>query len=302
MQSNGITQASTDPISLQRLALSATSFQGEVRRTRQLCADLPSFFQLSLDLVLYRLLRVTRLRQRNQERSIRTRSGATLRYRLNRGDIWTVNEVWMQQCYRLPEWLQPSVVLDLGANIGLTSLWLVSHCRSKEVLMVEPVPANAELARRNLEGSGCNVEVIRAAVGPFDGETEFREYGSSVFSEALFSSDKRPTETDRAAASPTGKPGKPEFWSDCQVYSVPVISMPSLIDRLPGGRANLVKMDIEGAEQELLTGNTDWLASVDALTIEFHPPRANVSELVSVLDNAGFKLAQSHPVHLFVRH
>ncbi len=41
---------------------------------------------------------------------------------------------------------------------------------------------------------------------------------------------------------------------------------------------DLLKMDIEGGEQALLTGDTAWLSSVNAIVAEFHP---------SVVDYAG---------------
>jgi hypothetical protein len=72
---------------------------------------------------LLRLARLVPLPGRNRERRIRVRGGIELNYRLNRGDMQSIREVWMDECYRLPFELAPGRLIDLGANIGLTSLW-----------------------------------------------------------------------------------------------------------------------------------------------------------------------------------
>jgi hypothetical protein len=48
------------------------------------------------------LARLVPLPDRNRERRIRVRGGIELNYRLNRGDMQSIREVWMDECYRLP--------------------------------------------------------------------------------------------------------------------------------------------------------------------------------------------------------
>jgi hypothetical protein len=46
--------------------------------------------------------------------------------------------------------------------------------------------------------------------------------------------------------------------------------MRSLLGRSGFPRIDVLKVDIEGAELELFTGPTDWLASVDCVVVETH--------------------------------
>ena len=76
---------------------------------------------------------------------LRLRGGVTITYRFNKGDIWSVREVWLFECYRPPFEIAIDHVLDLGANIGLTSLWLAKRYGCGRIIAVEPSAANARL-------------------------------------------------------------------------------------------------------------------------------------------------------------
>jgi methyltransferase FkbM-like protein len=43
-----------------------------------------------------------------------------------------------------------------------------------------------------------------------------------------------------------------------------------LIERTGAATVGLVKLDVEGAELDLFTGDTSWLERVQALAVEFH--------------------------------
>ena len=42
-------------------------------------------------------------------------------------DIFEIREVWIDEAYRLTDGFSPMVVVDLGAHIGLTTLWLAKR-------------------------------------------------------------------------------------------------------------------------------------------------------------------------------
>ena len=102
------------------------------------------------------------------------RDGTRLTYRRNRGDIQAIREIWLDEVYSPPREAQglPNVV-DLGANIGFTSVYLARRLRPACIVAVEPDPENARILRRNLEQNDIHSIVIEAAVGPYDGTTGF---------------------------------------------------------------------------------------------------------------------------------
>ncbi|MGI9119212.1 MAG: FkbM family methyltransferase [Acidimicrobiales bacterium] len=179
---------------------------------------------------------------------------------MNRGDIEGIREVWVEETYRPPFDMHPAVVVDLGANIGFTSVFFAIRYKCTTIVAVEPAPANAELARRNFQANSVAGQVVEAAVGPCDGTIGFEEHRDS----------------NRGRTGGTECP-------------VPMLSMSSILALTPNGKADLVKMDIEGGEEALLLGDVSWLANVGALIVEFHPPLVDKPRLVAVLEGAGFR-------------
>jgi len=250
----------------------------ELRGAARIASDLRSLVRLSLDVILFRLLRVADLPGKDRERTIALRDGVRITYRLNRGDIQSIREVWMQDAYRLPFELHPTVLIDLGANIGLTSVWLSRRYGCTRVVAVEPSPSNARLARTNLAANGIDAEVLEAAVGPRDGSA-FLEEGSESNLNRL------------------GAAGR----------SVRMLSMETVLSKLPPGtRADLVKMDIEGAEESVIDGDLTWLDRVTAIVLELHLSPSGCDALIARMERKGFRflrLGEAFPesVTAFIR-
>lgn len=215
--------------------------------------------RLAADVVLYRALRLGVMPGRDAERRIRLKTGEDIVYRLNRGDIQSIREVLIDEVYRPPFEARPRVIVDLGANIGLTSLYYHRRFHPTTLIAVEPDPSNVSIARKNLELS--EVTLIEAAVGAEDGT-------------ARFTIDR---DSNLGALDDAGKG-----------HEVQVISMRTVIGLIPGGRIDLLKMDIEGGEQALLSSHTEWLSRVQAIIAEFHPDRVDYQGLVGNLVAAGF--------------
>lgn len=250
----------------------------------RIAADIPSCLRLIMDFLLYRPMRFFRPPGLNRERKVRLRAGVEVTYRLNRGDIWALHEVWIREIYRLPDDHPRSVIVDLGANIGLAALYLATRHRCSRLIAVEPVPANAELARRNLERNRICAQVLCAAAGPEDGIACLRETDSSTNSTIAF------------IAAPAAEAAR----------TVAVVGMPSVLRALPPGASiDLIKMDIEGSEEALLRGDTSWLQRVRALIVEFHPHLTDPSPLIPVIEASGMKRMSPHTatpeIVLFVR-
>ncbi len=225
------------------------------------CGDLSSFTRYGIDIVLSRVMREHSIPRAGSLRTIRTRSGAKVTYRLSRADIQTVREVWFDQVYRLPFEFdgRGGVLLDLGGNIGCTSVYLALRYGFDRTITVEPVSDNAALARRNLMQNEVAAEVIEGAVGAVSGTVHFA------------------TSADRNR-------GRIDVRGDLVV----ALLTPKEILARAGGSLALVKMDIEGGEEEILDEDVSWLSGVAALIVEFHPAIVDYARLVEVIEDQGF--------------
>ena len=129
------------------------------------------------------------------------------------------------------------IVLDCGANVGVYSRFALQRGASL-VVAIEPEPLNVECLRRNLAPEIAMGKVI-------------------VVPEGVWSSDGHFSLTldpgNAAAHSMTINHGG-------KTIEVPVSRIDSLVQRLGLERVDYIKIDIEGAEREALSGARNTLA------------------------------------------
>jgi FkbM family methyltransferase len=222
-----------------------------------------------VDLFLVRFPRALQGPGRSAVRTIRLHDGVRLRYRLNRGDLQSFREVWLGETYRLPATLASvETIVDLGANIGLTSVYLAQSYGARRVIAVEPVPSNAALLRQNLDLNNVSGDVIEAVIGPVDGVARFQDASHS----------------NLGHVADHGR-------------DVRSLSMNTVLAQLGMAEIDILKVDIEGAEHGLLTGDRSWLQHVRSLMIEFHPPFVDSKRLAAVIESEGFRHIPAGSVH-----
>lgn len=241
------------------------TFARDLRASMRLTADVKSRFRLSMDFAFSKLIGLVPKSQRNLVREVRLCGDIKIRYRLNKGDLHSIREIWFQEVYRLPFNGPSGVLLDLGANIGMTSVWLAKKFSFTQVIAVEPDPNNAALVRQNLELNGITGQVLEAAIGPKEGTARF----------------------DPSELSNLGR------LSEDGSLSVPMISVDTIIKKFAVKSFALIKIDIEGGEQDLFDGPTGWLARTDAIIIEFHPT-VDHFRIIGMVSSHGFKHIPAH--------
>ena len=240
-----------------------------------------SFFRLSADFILGRAMKWVGVPGKGRERFIRLSDGTVLTYRLDRADLWVIHEIWVCEMYRPLITNSPAVVIDVGANIGMASLWFVKRMGASRVIALEPSSANARIARLNFERNKIEGEVLEVAAGPTDGQAMFLEHHSSTCGRL----DSQGAASDRTESRGPSR------------RAVEMRSMKTVLDRLPElAEADLVKIDIEGGEGPLLEGDVTWLSRVSALVVEFHPSLVDYPALLRVFDDAGFVRSAGSPV------
>lgn len=240
------------------------TFVRDLRASVRLAADARSRFRLSMDFALSRFIGLVPRDQRNRRREVRLRGDIKIRYRLNKGDLHSIREIWFEEAYRLPFEGTSGLLLDLGVNIGMASLWLAKRYLFSQVIAVEPDPNNAALARQNLDLNGITGQVLEAAIGPKEGTARFESSEHSNLGRL----------SERGSL-------------------VPMITVETIIKKFAVTRFGLIKIDIEGSEQALFDGPTEWLAHTDTIIIEFHPT-FDCSRVPGLLSSHGFRFLPAH--------
>jgi FkbM family methyltransferase len=142
----------------------------------------------------------------------------------SRHDLLTVNEIFCRRDYGRGPY---RTVIDIGANIGLASLYFLTRAEEVRVWAVEPDPSNVAQLRSNLAAFEGRYVVHQAAV--------VAEPATSV----RFSFAGR-----YGHVSDDSEPGA----------VVPALDIATLIREIAAerGRIDLVKIDTEGSESALV--------------------------------------------------
>jgi FkbM family methyltransferase len=193
--------------------------------------------------------------------------GRTVQLREGTADIDTLWDVFVHRYHLPPRSVGRGMRLiwDLGANIGLTMADMAHRYHSARVVGVELDGGNAALAERNLRDWSDRTEVIQAAAWPVDGETWYHRWPGAT--SAFFAHVPTPGEEPQGPV-------------------VPTLSLDALLERT-GGPVDYAKVDIEGAEREVLAHNTDWAASVRCIKVEVHRDYTT-ADCVRDLERLGF--------------
>ncbi len=172
-------------------------------------------------------------------------------------DLEVLRELFVEREYDVELPAPPSVIVDLGAHIGLSALWWASRYPSARIVALEPNPEVLERLRRNTSAVEAITVTPCAVTG--DGTRELRFAPHS--------------EGWRAAASSNGR------------VVVPAISVEELLEAEAIDRVDILKMDVEGAEFGVLAGAQPWLEHVGALVVELHdaPSSSAVHEALESL-------------------
>ena len=149
-----------------------------------------------------------------------------------------------ETCNRICKEGNVPLIIDAGANIGASTLWFAVNFPDCQVYAIEPDPGNFDTLKRNAE-SHARVRLFHA--GLWDRPTSL-----AVTDECDLSWGRRFEE----------KPGS--------TLGIPSITIPELLAANRRLRPVIIKIDIEGAEVNLMRSNNNWVDDVPLMIFEAH--------------------------------
>lgn len=215
--------------------------------------------------------------EQGQELVLHFRDGLKICFRAKTMDLSIVGEIFFEEFYKegIATGIEPKMIIDLGGQIGCTSLWLWKQFPNATIHTIEPMSENVAMLQKNKElNQATSLHVHHMAVADHAGSLEiFRNInntgGHSAFAEANGS-------TERPLAVP------------CDTFA-------SFLEKNNITHCDLLKMDIEGTEYPVLYQLPPAnLAAIDCLMMEYHfvpsDPRYHGNALKAFLEEHGFKV------------
>jgi FkbM family methyltransferase len=167
--------------------------------------------------------------------------------RMRTTDVSVYEEIIVNSEYLLDVDREPTVVVDAGANIGLTSVFFANRFPNARIISVEPEAANFAMLRKNAEPYR-NITPVEAALWRSDTLLDLSDPGTGNWGFQ--------TEEPQEPAETSGR--------------VRGLTIDTLMREAGVDHIDILKVDIEGAEKEVFEACETWIDKVGVLVVEFH--------------------------------
>lgn len=193
-------------------------------------------------------------------------------------DNCVFKQIFLQQDLNIPilDEIQVETVIDLGANIGLSSLYLANKFPDAKIIGVEPDESNGKMFKMNLNHYP-NVDFILGAVRGDHENLEINDYGMGA----------------------TGYETKPTM----SVDGMPSITVSDIMKKYHWDKIDVLKMDIEGSEKSVFERNyKEWLPKTKVLFIELHERKSPgcTDTLKKAISNYNFNWKSSEEYEVLI--
>ncbi len=161
--------------------------------------------------------------------------------RVGTSDVSLFRDILLKKEYAWEMPSLPRVIVDAGANVGMASVFYANRYPEAKIISVEPEPWNAEMLRKNMAYYPNNV-VLEAALWNENEPVRLLDPGLGEWG-------------FRTVAGGSGVRG---------------ITVEQLMRECGIDYIDLLKLDIEGAEVEVLADASRWIGRIGAILMEPH--------------------------------
>jgi FkbM family methyltransferase len=177
---------------------------------------------------------ISLIKVRGIKHPVRVRAGTT--------DMWVVQEILLDEEYKCDLASEPKVIVDAGANIGCTSVYYANRYPDALIIAIEPEQSNYEMLLRN-SAPYQNIKPVKAALWWYSGgRMGIKEDGCHA-----------------------GFAFEPQKTGDTKT-----VSIGSLLKEYRLETIDILKMDIEGAERQVLENSHQWIDRIGLIAIGLH--------------------------------
>lgn len=201
------------------------------------------------------------------------RNDLIVKLRTSSTDIQALANVWINEEYKKTgfEIKNDDTIIDIGAHVGLFTLYASQYCKVGRIFCLEPIKNNFDLLSENVQiNQLSNVKCINKAV--HNKNNSIRMYLS---------------ETDNAAHS--------VFGNGNEHVDVNATTLSEIFNAENIQICNLLKMDCEGSEYEIFEATADeYLKKIQKICLEYHIIKGDfkpLNALKSRLATLGFQIA-----------
>jgi FkbM family methyltransferase len=164
-------------------------------------------------------------------------------------DVALCHEILLRGLYEAEFREAPGVIVDAGANVGLSSVFYANKFPHSRIIAVEPEPSNYEMLLKNA-APYPGITPVHAALWKENGALNLFDTGAGNTTFQV---------TETADSKGTHGAGR-----------VRAVTLESLMADYGLERIDLLKIDVEGAEKEIFEHSSAWIDRVGLIAVELH--------------------------------
>jgi FkbM family methyltransferase len=166
--------------------------------------------------------------------------------RKNTSDHFVFRDIFLFGEFKLPVEIEPKLIIDTGAYIGLSSLYYSSRFPKAHIIAVEPESSNFAVLTQNTE-LNPNIERINAGIWSKNTRLKIVDSQSEKWAFTV-------TETDESDSD-----------------GIKAVTIDEILANSGFDEIDILKIDIEGSEKEIFGRNSEnWLKKVKIIVLELH--------------------------------
>jgi FkbM family methyltransferase len=168
--------------------------------------------------------------------------------RFSTSDAWVLKEVLLDGEYDFLPQVSPKVIIDAGANIGLTAIFFANKFPDSIIYALEPEESNFKMLEMNASAYP-QIRPLKTAL--WNANKQISLINSSGGHWGFVTRD--------GSSAPHERLGL-----------VDAVTLDKLMDNLDVKCIDILKIDIEGAEKEVFESSSTWIAKVQIIMVELH--------------------------------
>ncbi|MDP2704170.1 MAG: FkbM family methyltransferase [bacterium] len=200
------------------------------------------------------------------------RNGIVCAVRSKTNDRVIFNQIWLQRVY-VPQGFEiknRDLVIDIGAHIGLFSIFAATYAANGRVYAFEPAPENFRMLQRNIRlNKISNIIPANQAVAEVSGTRDFILYKESTAAHSFVFGETE----------------------ERDIIKVQTVGLDEIVKKNDIQAIDFLKMDCEGAEYETLFNTSPkTLGMIHKISMEYHDMdnERNVNRLKTFLEQNEF--------------
>jgi FkbM family methyltransferase len=210
---------------------------------------------------------------------------------------WLYDEIFVRGAYtQQGVTLHPNdVVLDVGANIGMFSLYVAQQAPNVTVHAFEPIPLLADILSENWRAHGIKGTIHRFAISDADGPIDIQYYPEISLMSGLHTDPKSDEAIGLAWLENKGMLQYADQMLQGrfrrETFQAERRTLSRVIQEQELERIDLLKVDVERSEHEVLAGlsEVDW-PKVKQLVVEVHDIDGRLANMQADLQRRGYKV------------